>query len=161
MSIPGRIILILTMLYGGALLAAPCTPTPWDEVGPYYRPKAPVRSCIGTGYVLEGTVRSSVDCRPIANARIEVWQTGPDGRYDDAHRATLFSDRRGRYRLQTSYPPGYVGRPSHIHMLVDAQGYEGLVTQHYPKKGAKRAAFDLVLVPEPAGGGKPRNPMGR
>jgi protocatechuate 3,4-dioxygenase beta subunit len=141
--------------------AAPCTPTPWDEIGPFYRPNAPVRSTIGTGYVMEGTVRSSADCKPIANARIEVWQTGPDGTYDDATRATLFTDRQGRYRLQTSYPPAYVGRPSHIHILVDAAGFEGLITQHYPKKGAKRATFDLVLVPEPPEGGRARDPLGR
>jgi hypothetical protein len=33
-------------------------------------------------------------------------------------------------------------------ILVDAAGYAGLVTQHYPKRGASRASFDLVLEPE-------------
>src|SRR5512133_532401 len=90
--------------------AAGCVPTPWDEIGPFYRPNAPVRSSIGRGYLLSGTVRSSADCSPIPKARIEVWQTGPGGKYDEAHRATLVSDREGRYRLETDFPPGYAQR---------------------------------------------------
>lgn len=128
--------------------ATTCPPTKPDEIGPFYKPDAPVRSRIGTGYVLTGTVRSSADCSPVPNARIEVWQAGTDKKYDDAHRATLFSDLHGEYRLETHYPPRYsFWRPSHIHILVDAPGFQRLVTQHYPGKGAKEGTFDLVLVP--------------
>ena len=142
-------------------LAVTCSPTPWDEIGPFYRPNAPERTSIGKGYIVSGTVRSAGDCRPLHNVKIEIWQVGPEGTYDDAHRATLFSDRSGRYRLQTSAPPPYGRRPSHIHILVDAKGFEGLITQHYPKKGKKGATFDLVLEPEKQGEGKIRNPAGR
>lgn len=144
----------LTLLSAAATdtRAAACTPTPWDEIGPFYRPNPPLRSSIGKGYLLSGTVRSSADCSIIPNARIEFWQTNPSGQYDDAHRATVIADRSGRYRLETSPPPGYGVRPSHIHVLVDAKGFEGLVTQHYPKPGALGAQLDLVLVPETAGG---------
>lgn len=141
--------------------AVTCSPTPWDEIGPFYRPNAPERTSIGKGYLLSGTVRSAGDCRPLHNVKIEIWQVGPDGTYDDAHRATLFSDRSGRYRLQTSVPPPYGRRPSHIHILVDAKGFEGLITQHYPKKGKKRATFDLVLEPENQGEGTARDALGR
>lgn len=142
---------LLPLTLCSALHAATCTPTPWDEIGPFYRPNAPLRSSIGTGYVLSGTVRSSADCSPIPNARIEFWQAGPSGSYDDAHRATIVSDAMGRYRLRTTPPPPYAQRPPHIHVLVDVKGFEGLVTQHYPKLGAKEASFDLVLVPEKEG----------
>jgi len=125
-----------------------CAPTPQDEIGPFYRPDAPVRSRIGTGYTLSGTVRSAVDCRPIPNARIEFWQAGPNGVYDDAHRATIYTDRRGRYRLTTALPPPYARRPSHIHILVDVRGFAGLITQHYPAAGTRAARFDLVLAAE-------------
>jgi catechol 1,2-dioxygenase len=135
--------------------ASSCKPTPWDEIGPFYRQNAPLRNSIGRGYLLSGTVRSSVNCSAIPKARIEVWQTGPDGKYDDAHRATIISDSQGRYRLETDFPGGYAQRPSHIHILVDVRGYEGLVTQHYPKKGARQATFDLVLEPEVKTGAKP------
>jgi protocatechuate 3,4-dioxygenase beta subunit len=156
--------LVMSLLLVAAIPSAQavtCTPTDWDEVGPFYQPNAPVRTSIGKGYLLSGTVRSAEDCRLLHNVRIEVWQTGPDGNYDDAHRATLFSDRAGRYRLQTSVPRPYGGRPAHIHILVDAKGFEGLITQHYPKKGDKKATFDLVLVPEKEGEATGRNPWGR
>lgn len=141
-------LLLLSQARQTCARAASCTPTPWDEIGPFYRPNAPLRNTIGKGYLLTGTVRSSADCSPIPNARIEFWQTGPDGKYDDAHRAMIVTDKSGRYRLQTNPPPGYARRPPHIHILVDVKGFEGLVTQHYPKPGAKAANFDLVLVPE-------------
>ena len=127
--------------------ATTCPPTEPDEVGPFYKPNAPVRSQIGTGYVLSGTVRSSTDCRPVSHARIEFWQAGPEGKYDDSHRATIFPDAAGTYRLQTSRPVPYLTRPPHIHILVEAPGFQRLITQHYPAKKSTEAVFDLVLVP--------------
>jgi hypothetical protein len=146
--------LIMLLLVTGrdAALAITCTPTPWDEIGPFYRPNAPVRNTIGKGYVLS---------RPLPNICIEVWQAGPGGEYDADHRATLFSDQNGRYRLETSFPPPYASRPSHIHILVDAKGFEGLITQHYPKKGSKGSTFDLVIVPETESNVKKKNVFGR
>lgn len=125
-----------------------CSPTRQDEIGPFYRPKAPVRSTIGKGYVLWGVVRDATTCLPVSGARIEFWQAGPNGEYGDAYRATVFSDSKGHYRLQTSTPPPYASRPSHIHILVDMRGYAGLITQHYPKSGRKGARMDLVMERE-------------
>lgn len=125
-----------------------CTPTPSDEIGPFYKPRAPVRDKIGTGYILSGIVRSAATCRPISGARIEFWQAGQQGDYNDAYRATIFSDQNGQYRLETDFPSPYAGRPPHIHILVDVKGYAGLITQHYPVAGTRRAKFDLVLLPE-------------
>jgi protocatechuate 3,4-dioxygenase beta subunit len=139
---------MMTALAGPATAAWKCDPTPQDEIGPFYRPNAPVRSKIGSGYLLTGTVRSAATCRPIPGARIEFWQAGPNGEYGDTHRATIIADHRGRYKLTTSSPPPYARRPSHIHILVDMRGYAGLITQHYPKPGMHRAVFDLVLETE-------------
>ena len=50
-------------------LAVTCSPTPWDEIGPFYRPNAPERTSIGKGYIVSGTFRSAGDCRPLHN----VW----------------------------------------------------------------------------------------
>lgn len=141
-------VILLIASTGTAAAEWKCTPTPQDEIGPFYRPNAPVRSKIGEGYVLSGTVRSAATCRPIPGARIEFWQTGPEGKYADAYRATIIADRQGRYRLTTSMPPPYTPRPSHIHILVDARGYAGLITQHYPKAGKRSATFNLVLETE-------------
>lgn len=151
------VVLSLSVSCLSPVSAATCPPTPWDEIGPFYRPNAPVRNSIGKGYVLSGTVRAT-NCKPIPGAQVQFWQTGPSGQYEEAYRATVVADKQGRYRLETSFPPGYAQRPPHIHILVDVKGYQGLVTQHYPKRGKKSATLDLVLEVEKddAGQGKDR-----
>lgn len=125
-----------------------CRPTPPDGLGPFYKPDAPLRNKVGEGYMLQGVVRSAVDCSPIANARVELWLAGPDGNYDDQHRATIVAST-GEYQFESNYPPPYASRPSHIHLRVTAEGYGTLVTQHYPEKGVLESTMDLVLVPTP------------
>jgi protocatechuate 3,4-dioxygenase beta subunit len=127
---------------------ANCKPTQPDMLGPFYEPGAPVRTRVGSGYVLSGAVLSAEGCKPIPNARIEFWLANPRGEYDDAHRATVFAGQRGRYRFESNVPVSYGGRPPHIHVRVSAPGYEELVTQHYPERGQRKANFDLVLVTE-------------
>ena len=124
-----------------------CEPTPADYLGPFYKANAPVRSSVGKGYRLTGKVISSGDCTPIAKAAIELWLTSPDGSYDDDHRATIYSNDSGEYRFESNFPPGYSGRPPHIHIRVSANGFKTLPTQHYPTAGHKDGEFDLVLIP--------------
>ena len=119
-----------------------------DMLGPFYEPGAPVRTSVGSGYVLSGTVLAAEECKPIPNARIEFWLANPRGDYDDAHRATVFAGQRGEYRFESNVPVSYGGRPPHIHVRVRAPGYEELVTQHYPERGQRKANFDLVLLAE-------------
>lgn len=126
-----------------------CRPTPPDSLGPFYKPGAPQREKVGSGYRLGGVVRSAETCLPIPGARIEFWMAGPDGEYDDAYRATVYARENGGYRFQSHYPPGYYGRPPHIHVRVAAEGFETLTTQHYPSPGAVQADFDFVLQPQP------------
>ena len=123
-----------------------CKPTQPDMLGPFYEPGAPVRTRVGSGYVLSGAVLAAEACKPIPNARIEFWLANPRGDYDDAHRATVFAGQRGGYRFESNVPVSYGGRPPHIHVRVSAPGYEELVTQHYPESGQRKANFDLVLL---------------
>jgi hypothetical protein len=127
--------------------AETCEPTRPDSLGPFYTPGAPERSKVGEGYVLIGEVRSASDCSILKGALIELWLTGPDGRYDDEHRATVFSEESGSYRFECNFPPAYYGRPPHIHIRVSADGYRTLVTQHYPESGTSEGTFDLILTP--------------
>ena len=124
-----------------------CEPTPYDEIGPFYRPDAPVRSKVGSGYVLRGRVLSTKGCQPLANSRVEFWLVNPKGEYDDAHRATVYADKKGYYDFECNRPTDYVGREPHIHMMVQAKGHEQLITQHYPKTGESEAKFNLILEP--------------
>jgi hydroxyquinol 1,2-dioxygenase len=101
---------------------------------------------------VEGTVRD-VAGRPLAGARVEVWEADDDGFYDvqypdnrTAARGHLFTDDAGRYRFwaltPTPYPipaDGPVGdllaatrrspmRAPHLHFLVRHPGLRTLVT---------------------------------
>jgi len=124
-----------------------CTPTKPDSLGPFYQPSAPVRSSVDSGYVLSGTVKSTSNCSPVDGVRIEFWLANPDGEYDEAHRATIFSNESGAYWFESNFPPPYGSRPSHIHVRVTAEGFKPLITQHYPVAGRTEATFDLVLIP--------------
>ena len=142
LSVEAQILLSQTRAAG-----AKCQPTPADYLGPFYKAGAPERTSVGKGYELKGIVKSAADCKPIGNARIEFWLTSPQGEYDDDHRATLYSDSAGNYRFESNLPPGYSGRPPHIHIKISADGFKTLATQHYPDAGSKKAMFDIVLVP--------------
>jgi protocatechuate 3,4-dioxygenase beta subunit len=128
----------------GTDAASRCTPTRSDALGPYYEPGAPVRSKVGSGYVLSGRALT-VGCRPISGARVEFWLVNPRGDYDDAHRATVLARRDGRYRFESNRPIAYEARPPHIHVRITARGFRTLVTQHYPRPGRRSAVFNLVL----------------
>jgi protocatechuate 3,4-dioxygenase beta subunit len=146
-----RGMLLLPLLIG--LAAGPggseekCTPSEPDALGPFYKPGAPKRDRVGQGYVLTGVVKSSETCRPIAGAQLEFWLAGPDGNYDEAHRAAVFTDAAGAYRFESNFPPRYSSRPPHIHMRVTAPGFQPLVVQHYPKEGTAQGEFEVVLKP--------------
>jgi protocatechuate 3,4-dioxygenase beta subunit len=124
-----------------------CTPTAEDEMGPFYKPGAPYRHSVGTGYLLFGTVKSAVDCRPVHAALIELWMTGPEGQYGDEWWASLFSAENGTYYFTSHAATEFGSRLPHIHIRVTAEGFKPLVTQHYPVKGAGEGHFDLVLTP--------------
>jgi protocatechuate 3,4-dioxygenase beta subunit len=130
---------------GSDALASNCRATAPDSLGPFYEPRAPVRSTVGTGYVLRGRVLSVAGCLPIRRARIEFWLVNDEGEYDDAHRATVFSRADGRYRFESNRPIAYGSRPAHIHLRVTARGFRTLITQHYPRGRRTTAVFNLIL----------------
>jgi hydroxyquinol 1,2-dioxygenase len=102
---------------------------------------------------VSATVRN-LNSEPIAHARVEVWQADADGFYDvqyadlAAHRArgVLHADEQGRVYFRSVLPEAYpipadgpVGRmlaatkrhpwrPAHLHFMLEAPGYEKLVT---------------------------------
>ncbi|WP_380169563.1 dioxygenase [Jannaschia sp. R86511] len=119
---------------------------------------------------VEGTVTDTAG-RPVAGARIEVWEADEDGFYDVqlegadkamTGRGHLFSDADGSYRfwsvLPASYPipdDGPVGdllaaagrssyRPAHIHFMVTAEGLRTLVT-HVFVAGDDHLGSDAVF----------------
>lgn len=107
----------------------------------------------GEPCLVSGTIKS-LDGKPIPNALINVWQADADGNYDVqyshlAHpqaRGILHADEQGHFHFKTilaeAYPipsDGPVGamlkatnnhpwRPAHLHFMIDAPGYERLIT---------------------------------
>jgi len=110
--------------------------------------------------------------KPLAGAHIDVWHADDDGFYDSqkptyatqgpSSRARFVTDAHGRFFFRTilpcSYPiptDGPVGeiilysgrhamRPAHVHFLVDAPGYEPLIT-HVFMGGDKYLDSDVVF----------------
>jgi catechol 1,2-dioxygenase len=137
-----------------ALLVA-CLPTTDTIRGPFYRSRAPWRTRLcptdepGEPLSIAGTVTASVDCRPIANATLDVWQTNARGLYSNLLaldnpsdprafnlRGRMVSDHEGRYRFESVIPGRYplfwpLTRPRHIHLTVTHPQYEPLTTQIY------------------------------
>ena len=110
--------------------------------------------------------------RPLANVPVDVWHADDDGFYDSqkpsfategaSSRARFITDADGRFFFRTivpcSYPiptDGPVGdlitatkrhpmRPAHVHFLVNAKGYEPLIT-HVFVEGDEYIDSDVVF----------------
>ena len=123
----------------------------------------------GTPLYLTGTVRG-LDGAPVGGAILDVWQADEDGAYesqipgiDEARLRAKYATRPdGSYCLRTIAPKGYsipmdgpVGalirgtdishfRPAHVHFLINAAGYEPLIT-HLFQEGAEYLDSDVVF----------------
>jgi protocatechuate 3,4-dioxygenase beta subunit len=165
-----NVVAILGLVWSLAAPAqAPCgAPTPRDAEGPFYKAGAPTRTSLvepgarGERLVLSGTVYTR-DCKPVADASLDFWQTDEKGDYDNAgfrFRGRMTADAGGRYRLETVLPGEYPGRPRHVHVKVQAPGGPVLTTQIYfpgsggparlqakteRREGALHGRFDFVL----------------
>jgi len=117
-----------------------CAPTGADAQGPYYLAGAPAIIDLagaepGTPIALSGLV-TDIDCAPIPNAQVEVWQADAAGDYhDDRLRATLVCNAQGAYAFTSILPGRYLQatgfRPAHLHFRVTAAGFRTVVTQIY------------------------------
>jgi protocatechuate 3,4-dioxygenase beta subunit len=133
------------------MTATPRTCSPSGRGGTMTDPidPAPERTSVGAGFVLKGAVLSSPDCKPIVHATIILWLAGPDGKYDDDHRATVYTDAHGEFRFESNFPGQYEGMRPHIHLYVSADGYRGLETEYLPNKGQTEGIMEIVLAPLP------------
>jgi protocatechuate 3,4-dioxygenase beta subunit len=108
--------------------------------GPYYTPDTPERNSlledlmIGTRLILVGYVLDE-NCQPLPNAWLDFWQADANGEYDNVNyrlRGHQFTDKQGRYYLETIVPGLYSSRPiEHIHVKVRPEGGEVVTSQLY------------------------------
>ena len=136
----------LALVVPGAPAAERCRPTESDVAGPFQQGlKAPRRATIGKGHVLVGRVLRAPDCMPLAGIRVILWQAGKQG-YGPRGRASVVTDRSGRFRFEGPVPGSY-GREPHIHIGISHPAYEELLTRYAVRPGAKRGRITLVLAP--------------
>lgn len=140
--------------------AGTCTPpltlSPTSTEGPYYKAGSPQRSNLveagmaGTRIVITGVVRTT-DCKPVANAWLDFWQSDAAGAYDNSGyrlRGHLLADGEGRYRLETIVPGEYPGRTEHIHVKVQVPGGPMWTGQlYFPSEGSSNAR-DGIFQPQ-------------
>jgi len=129
--------------------------TPAQSEGPFYPVELPpdtdwdllrmagaAREALGTVTYVEGRILDLAG-RPVADARVEIWQCDALGRYrhpGDARgpadegfqgfgRVVAAAD--GAYRFRTLRPVAYLGRTPHIHFAVSPPGARRFITQMY------------------------------
>jgi protocatechuate 3,4-dioxygenase beta subunit len=137
----------LTLAAAATSAAARCEPTEADSAGPFLQSPvaAPRRAKIGSGHVLRGRVLRAGDCKPVAGAVLVLWQAGRNG-YGPRGRASVVTDRSGRFRFEGPVPTSYSGQP-HIHIAVIHPAFEELLTRYVVRRGATTGRITIVLTP--------------
>ena len=146
------------------------TPTATAVLGPFWRKNAPLRQMgdtIVSGFknsgdhtLFHGRVLDAATGSPIANAELDVWETAPNGLYEQQDlrqpdmnlRGRFVTAADGRYSFYGLRPTKYpitddvrpVGqvlklldrhpfRPAHLHAIIIAEGHRELVTQIFDR----------------------------
>ena len=149
-------------------------------LGPFHREQAPQfahgdsiskNAADGEPCLVSGTVKDASG-RPVAGAKLDVWEGGADGLYDSQKgeemnlRGVFHADAQGKFHFRCVTPSFYpvpndgpVGRmlvatgrhpmrPPHLHFWITAKGYKPLIT-HLFVKGGKYLDSDAVFGVKP------------
>lgn len=127
-------------------------PTISSTEGPYYKTGSPRRTDITASakfdkLVLEGFVFNT-NCVPVANAWIDFWQADGNGNYDNRgynFRGHQYTDKSGKYTLNTVIPREYPGRTPHIHVKVRANENSLVLTTQLYFPGQTRNETDSIF----------------
>ena len=139
--------------------------TPTTVEGPFHLPNAPTfadganmaAQSPGIPCFITGTVKG-LDGRPVANAKLDLWQTDGEGCYEAQRdvaepwmRGVFHSKPDGSYAIRTVVPISYaipmdgpIGdlfkrtdisemRPAHIHFCIEVPGYHRIVTHLFER----------------------------
>jgi len=149
-------------------------------LGPFHREQAPQfahgdsiskNAADGEPCLVSGAVKDASG-RPVAGAKLDVWEGGADGLYDSQKgeemnlRGVFHTDAQGKFHFRCVTPSFYpvpndgpVGRmlvatgrhpmrPPHLHFWITAKGYKPLIT-HLFVKGGKYLDSDAVFGVKP------------
>jgi hypothetical protein len=114
----------------------------------FYTPNAPLVENLGSGLVIQGTVRQAGTCEPVRNARIQIWlNTARGGEGDSRNRGSVMTDANGQYRLETLPVVSQFGQP-HVHIAYDDGVYRPLFLRAVMEsEDVSRFTVDFVLEP--------------
>jgi protocatechuate 3,4-dioxygenase beta subunit len=103
--------------------------------------------------VLSGRVLDS-NCRPIAGAVLDFWQTGDTGEYDThgyGYRGHQYTDAEGRFELLSIRPSEYtalgLARTPHIHVKVQGADTGLLTAQLFFPDATETNTVDPIFNP--------------
>jgi len=149
-------------LGGTATQCTAGTLTSPQQEGPFYTPVTPQRRdirdpLIDTNVLVVVGRVVDVQCRPIAGAVLDFWQTDHAGRYDQEsyrYRGHQYTDAEGRFELTTVRPTAYTAmnifRTPHIHVKVQGARTALLTTQLYlpdaEETNARDGGYDPSLA---------------
>lgn len=149
-------------------------------LGPFWRSNAPRREMgdsivfgieSGDHTFMHGTITDAITGEPIVNAMLDVWETAPNGKYEQQDPNQIDMNLRGRFKTghdgkyslyclrPTTYaipddgPAGdllklldrHPMRPAHIHVIVEAPNYKTVVTELFDR-GDKHVHDDAVFA---------------
>lgn len=151
-----------------------------NVLGPFWRANAPRRRMGDTivsgvdnadNTFMHGTITDSVTGEPIANTELDIWETAPNGKYEQQDpdqvdmnlRGIFTTGPDGKYSLYCLRPTTYaipddgpagellkmldrhLMRPAHIHCMLKADGYKQLTTELFDRRD-KHVYDDAVFA---------------
>ena len=143
-------------------------PTSAIDEGPYYKAGSPEKPRLfeegvpGEKLTLSGFVRD-LDGKAIARAWLEFWQANGNGVYDNSGytlRGHQYTDKSGKYVLETVVPGSYPGRTPHIHVKVRGRESSPILTTQLfiPGLASNKGDFlyrdDMLMDMKDAANGK-------
>jgi protocatechuate 3,4-dioxygenase beta subunit len=123
------------------------------EEGPYYTPGSPERNSIaepgipGSRLVVEGRVLDQSG-NPVPHAWLDFWSADGHGTYDNEGftlRGHQYTDKEGRYHLETVRPHEYLFRAAHVHVKVMANDKAPVLTTQLFFPGERKNTTDPLF----------------
>jgi len=129
--------------------------TAFQSQGPYYKTGSPERQSLveervtGEKITVTGFVFAK-NCEPITNVWLDFWQADSSGNYDNQGfrlRGHQYTNDDGLYTLETVIPAQYSSRPPHIHLKLQSEESDPVLTTQLYFPGQRSNNADVIFNP--------------